>query len=1726
MDLYLRRSYVGISRTRRSLGHGGRLLSKIRHLYDKTTSILQPISTSIPPVTTPNPTVSRSLSKTALKSAVEKYYFTDQDFAAWLLELLCIAPTYCIMPHNATESQPPPPPDNTSDFPTLSEAARVSSKRLKSNVFGDATSTTSNDNRPPVVESPIRPAGSKRNMTTSPHQTPQRMNDTISDINKGGEGTAIRPRDLEQRLKLLEKKESLTVEDVRAVTTDKDWFGATLELKETGLEEVLKPVDLPVGWHYNFDDTPVAPITTEVSQQYNMERIVAVCSQRAMKATNPVESPYHFSKSPFGLVPVSKSKVNVVTRDGKVAGTFSSTSYELKVPKDIAYDLESSGTYQIICRAKLSTLSRALRSLRKSSPVYKFLLDRENGEVNLTVSECRSKVTIYTYNGMIATVNLVESMALDEAGISGVQDKEGEETTKSSRNDKNDKEAEQLDWLVKGKDGRIKFGENTVKTFAADCRDESSNNRFAPLSEPSQKGDATTSTPSGPSNDNSASTGKPKKKRSSKKGKSVDDLSLEEIESIISGESESGSQAKERRTRSKNKSKSETKKSSSKSSVGSDSSGDSANSSSGSTSSDDESDLTEALDDEVGLQQVPLPEGKEGVRISTKTKGGSETATTSASTASQDDVLCGTKFGNNADFRVWPEEIELSGDEADDPPVADIKDKPPSTPATHATEETSETEISAITDPSLSSLKAKAILDYFSNISSDVEILPTTSSPTGTQLPSLQKADDSHFPSDYKEVQRYFNVSQAYILESSILDATTLHNRRKTKEYNWQKKKEGQGGKGKRASLKKKAKGFEFDHGPCELWFTFSILTKYPSVSDMLTSLNIDLGSELGIKCTMKNVQCFDSRAKYMLTCVNSNLCPQGVRAMLENSLFREQRRLCLSGKLETTDYYDRPIPQIKVYVKPMRPLGGIPNNEKDSLTFDVYPQYTRPAYHIEAAEADWSLLEVLLDEYADSGRIGNDFGPAAFLLENPPAEYKPGLTVVRNYHQIGRISCGHNLRTTVMECRHVSHWHHPVKVAMREKEKIDPVDGKPTGEMYEPERPYTRTTLAKELSNLTINGEQVFLAVVVNQAGPDVGVTNVVVANDPECPYTPAIRQFAQNTLADLNCFMYHHLTINMGYCKSTVQRLINCCYMTSAALASESTWDPILQKATPRFQDRKKKWLEKHKHLDYMQGSGSKSTADQPMLGNSPIEMSDDVRLELVKKLNCSADMTAKDVLDEDGHASALTGRPEKSVNTLNTEGNTVNQERQKKELTIELAMQKQKLADAEQAANERVEETRRQAEEMMARQMADMQAQMEHFKALALAATQGSNNQSVPMEVTEDSTSRQVEGSIEDLRRGVNANAQAGERPFVAAGQSQQQGPPHLSGGGTFPPSHDEGRGAQEPLRPHPSSGSEEQLARTRNSDINSGSVVGIPVNVNTPSSGEGDSSLPGHVPTIGDSGRGGGRTSGRSSLSTGLLNLHHSAQDLTPRTGAQFASAGVPATSVRRHGRRGGGGTSGLSPLDADSPSNRSIRRNNNCGQINSTLAPDGNVCLGVQSTNNIPWCSAWSVGYRQAPEPGTNGEHISGVSSTRFRRSRGTNSTRGEKRRKRDQARQDQYRASRMSREQKRRMRQLTSGSRKFMKSIQLSHSELRDGVKSYDRERADYSVPTNIDPDLAAVDRASATEAREINTLLHLLHEGGDVGSISHDKRAGWVRIMFENFNSIGIGTQGGKWTG
>jgi MoaA/NifB/PqqE/SkfB family radical SAM enzyme len=74
------------------------------------------------------------------------------------------------------------------------------------------------------------------------------------------------------------------------------------------------------------------------------------------------------------------------------------------------------------------------------------------------------------------------------------------------------------------------------------------------------------------------------------------------------------------------------------------------------------------------------------------------------------------------------------------------------------------------------------------------------------------------------------------------------------------------------------------------------------------------------------------------------------------------------------------------------------------------------------------------------------------------------------------------------------------------------------------------------------INGVQVFHTAIVNEKGPEAGYSQVIVGVDPSNPYTPAIGEFARNTLAQLPAFMHHYLRKVKGIHESTVKRLEEC--------------------------------------------------------------------------------------------------------------------------------------------------------------------------------------------------------------------------------------------------------------------------------------------------------------------------------------------------------------------------------------------------------------------------------------------------------------------------------------------------------------------------------------------------------------------------------------------------------
>ena len=121
------------------------------------------------------------------------------------------------------------------------------------------------------------------------------------------------------------------------------------------------------------------------------------------------------------------------------------------------------------------------------------------------------------------------------------------------------------------------------------------------------------------------------------------------------------------------------------------------------------------------------------------------------------------------------------------------------------------------------------------------------------------------------------------------------NNRKKTLAFNNQqraKPNSGGKGRGKRASLKKAKKDFDFDAQGFQIWYTMSICTKATDIQEVLEGLNINL-KHIGVFTNLKGVQCWKSYPKFILTCVNSNLCPAGVAAIMEKSLFREQRKLC-----------------------------------------------------------------------------------------------------------------------------------------------------------------------------------------------------------------------------------------------------------------------------------------------------------------------------------------------------------------------------------------------------------------------------------------------------------------------------------------------------------------------------------------------------------------------------------------------------------------------------------------------------------------------------------------------------------------------------------------------------------------------------------------------------------------------------------------------------------------
>lgn len=85
---------------------------------------------------------------------------------------------------------------------------------------------------------------------------------------------------------------------------------------------------------------------------------------------------------------------------------------------------------------------------------------------------------------------------------------------------------------------------------------------------------------------------------------------------------------------------------------------------------------------------------------------------------------------------------------------------------------------------------------------------------------------------------------------------------------------------------------------------------------------------------------------------------------------------------------------------------------------------------------------------------------------------------------------------------------------------------GNLTGKCIKKKPPYSQTTLKTEMSKIMLNGEQIFHMAVITMAGPDAGISRVVVPYNLRNPQNNIIQCYIMQTLKNLAAFFYHWWT------------------------------------------------------------------------------------------------------------------------------------------------------------------------------------------------------------------------------------------------------------------------------------------------------------------------------------------------------------------------------------------------------------------------------------------------------------------------------------------------------------------------------------------------------------------------------------------------------------------------
>jgi hypothetical protein len=397
-----------------------------------------------------------------------------------------------------------------------------------------------------------------------------------------------------------------------------------------------------------------------------------------------------------------------------------------------------------------------------------------------------------------------------------------------------------------------------------------------------------------------------------------------------------------------------------------------------------------------------------------------------------------------------------------------------------------------------------------------------------------------------------------------------------------------------------------------------------------------------------------------------------GVQQLLAHLLKDMEKKLCRHGKLDTLEWYDSPLPEFHMSVRSIRSLK-LPDDpkEKKRLTFDSFPWGSKLAYFLEAGNDAWNRLEPLLQLIVDSNILSKAFGPSAFIMDVP--DNNPKIGKVRAHHEYGRISMGYNVATTIIECNEVQIYDYEVRVTMEEVDETDE-EGNPTGHKTRPKPPYSRTTLRKELQRIRFNDDQIFHTAILVCKGPEAGISNVVVTYDTQDPLYKEKFKFAQNTINNLACFMFHWLQ-KCGYSTSTRTRLMRSFHEDKNLMAEHSSWDDNTLSVTPHFPVKKDTYLIDNARYDPFLRKELRSHSAST---SNVLVMADGLRKNLLNVLGYDKNIRGHEVNSTISGVSKHTGDGASSCgSTVNSE-NTVNRFIKTREYAKQLAEAKAHQAE----------------------------------------------------------------------------------------------------------------------------------------------------------------------------------------------------------------------------------------------------------------------------------------------------------------------------------------------------------------------------------------------------------------------------------------------------------------